>query len=201
MPTLMKRSDIGGFGSSISIPRRDGISIAELGFTTSRLIGWEAESEAVVWSIDLDKGEAMTEKYVSTSTITIDAPVARVWSAITDSAAIKEFMFGTDVVTTWTVGGPIIWRGVWEGKEYEDKGIILELEPGRRLVNTHFSALSGQDDVPENYHTLTWELEGKGNKTGLTLSQDNNASAAEAEHSKGMWDSLVKSVKLIAERG
>ncbi|MCX7521750.1 SRPBCC family protein [Microbacterium sp. STN6] len=142
----------------------------------------------------------MTGKYVATSTITIDAPRGRVWSVLTDSVAIKEFMFGTDVVTDWTVGSPILWRGVWEGKDYEDKGVILELESERRLVNTHFSPLSGQDDVPENYHTLTWTLKGEGDTTEFTLSQDNNATVEGAEHSKGMWDSLVKGVKAIAER-
>lgn len=142
----------------------------------------------------------MTGKYVATSTITIDAPTERVWAVLTDRDAIKEFMFGTDVETDWTIGAPIVWRGVWEGKAYEDKGVVLEFEPGRRLVNTHFSPLSGQDDAPENYHTLTWTLEGEAGTTELTLSQDNNASLEEAEHSKGMWDSLVKDVKVIAER-
>ncbi|WP_223690504.1 SRPBCC family protein [Leifsonia poae] len=142
----------------------------------------------------------MTESYVATSTITIDAPRGRVWSVLTDSVAIKEFMFGTDVVTDWAVGSPILWRGVWQGKEYEDKGVILEVEPEWRLVNTHFSPLSGQDDVPENYHTLTWTLTGEGDTTEFTLSQDNNSTVEGAAHSKGMWDSLVKGVKAIAER-
>lgn len=142
----------------------------------------------------------MTGKYVATSTVTIKAPASGVWSVITDPGAVKEFMFGTDVVTDWTVGGPIVWRGVWDGKEYEDRGSVLEFEPDRRLVVTHFSPLSGQEDVPENYHTLTWTLEDQSGATQLTLSQDNNATAEEAAHSKGMWDSLVTSVKGIAER-
>lgn len=142
----------------------------------------------------------MTGKYVATSTITIEASARRVWSVLTDPDGIKEFMFGTDVVTDWTVGGPIVWRGVWDGKEYEDKGSVLEFEPGRRLVVTHFSPLSGQNDAPENYHTLRWTLEDRFGATVLTLSQDNNASAEEAQHSKGMWDNLVAGVKAIAER-
>ena len=142
----------------------------------------------------------MTGNFIASSTITIHASADRVWSVITDPQAIKEFMFGTDVLTDWTVGGPIAWRGTWQGKEYEDKGTVLEFEPGKRLVNTHFSPLSGQDDAPENYHTLTWTLEPEDGITKLTLAQDNNASPDEAAHSKGMWDSLVESVKNIAER-
>jgi uncharacterized protein YndB with AHSA1/START domain len=146
------------------------------------------------------KGNAVAGNHVATSTVTIDAPPSRVWDVITDPAAVKEFMFGTELVTDWTVGGPIVWRGEWEGKDYEDKGAILEFEPGQRLVHTHFSPLGGEDDAPENYHTLTWTLEDQDGKTRFTLSQDNNASEEAAQHSKGMWDLLVAEVKDIAER-
>jgi uncharacterized protein YndB with AHSA1/START domain len=143
----------------------------------------------------------MTEKFVAASTTTIDAPASHVWDVITDPKAVKEFMFGADLVTDWTVGGPIVWRGEWEGKPYEDKGYILEVEPGQKLVHTHFSPLGSEADKPENYHTLTWTLEDQaGGATKLTLSQDNNATEEAAEHSRGMWDMLVADVKKIAER-
>ncbi|HJV97530.1 MAG TPA: SRPBCC domain-containing protein [Arthrobacter sp.] len=143
----------------------------------------------------------MSANHVATSTITIDAPPDRVWNVITDPQAVKEFMFGADLETDWTVGAPIAWRGEWEGKPYEDKGKILEVEPGQKLVHSHFSPLGGEEDKPENYHTLTWTLEDKSGQTQLTLSQDNNATEEAAEHSKGMWDMLVADVKKITERG
>jgi uncharacterized protein YndB with AHSA1/START domain len=142
----------------------------------------------------------MPGKYVATSSISINAPTNRVWAVLTDHNSIEEFMFGTDVVTDWTVGGPIVWRGMWEGAAYEDKGTVLTFEPGQRLVVTHFSPLSRAEDKPENYHTLAWTLESEAGRTYLTLSQDNNASAEEAAHSKGMWDAVVTGVKGIAER-
>ncbi|WP_156380387.1 SRPBCC domain-containing protein [Arthrobacter sp. Soil762] len=142
----------------------------------------------------------MPVNLVATSTISIGAPADRVWKVITDPAAVKEFMFGADLETDWTEGSPIAWRGEWEGKPYEDKGKILEVDPGRKLVHTHFSPLGGEEDKPENYHTLTWTLEDQDGATTLTLSQDNNANEDAAEHSKGMWDMLVADVKKIAER-
>lgn len=142
----------------------------------------------------------MPGNFAAKSTITINAPRHRVWEVITDPAAVKEFMFGADLATDWAVGSPIYWRGEWEGKPYEDKGEILEAEAGRKLVHTHFSPLGGEEDKPENYHTLTWTLEDQEGGTRLTLSQDNNPTEDSAEHSQGMWDMLVADVKEIAER-
>lgn len=145
----------------------------------------------------------MTAGYVAISTITIDASRERVWAVLTDPDAAREFMFGARLETDWSVGGLIRWQGVWEGRPYEDHGIVVAFEPCRRLVNTHFSPLSGQQDVPENHHTLTWALEDgdTADVTLLTLAQDNNATPEAAEHSKAMWDGLVAKVKELAERG
>ncbi|VXC19283.1 SRPBCC domain-containing protein [Arthrobacter sp. 8AJ] len=143
----------------------------------------------------------MTENHVATSVTMIDAGPERVWEVITDPAAVKEFMFGATLQTDWRVGSPITWQGEWEGKPFQDKGRILEVEPGRKLVYTHFSPLSGQEDKPENYHTLEWTLEDRDGATKLSLSQDNNPSEEAAAHSKGMWDKLVADVKALAERG
>jgi hypothetical protein len=73
------------------------------------------------------------------------------------------------------------------------------VEPQRRLVVTHFSPMSGQEDVPENYHTLTYVLEPRGEGTHLSLSQDNNASAAEAAHSRDNWAAMLSALKNVVE--
>ena len=134
--------------------------------------------------------------YVAVAETDIDAPAARVWEVLTSPEKLKELWFGAEVESDWQVGSPITWTGEWEGKPYQDKGEILAIEPGRLLKLTHFSPLTGQPDVPENYHTLTYELTGD---THLKLSQDNNAGEEEAKHSQGMWEMLVAKVKEAAE--
>jgi uncharacterized protein YndB with AHSA1/START domain len=138
--------------------------------------------------------------YVATAEIVVDAPRAAVWAALTDPEQIKEYMFGSHVVTDWKQGSPIVWKGVWEGKQYEDKGEIVEIEPGRRLKLTHFSPLGGKDDRPENYHRLLYQLEEREGKTHVSLSQDNNPSVEAAAHSRANWEKMLVGLKQVVER-
>jgi uncharacterized protein YndB with AHSA1/START domain len=129
----------------------------------------------------------------------IDAPADRVWKALTDADEIEKYMFGSRVDTDWQPGSSITWKGEYEGKAYEDKGEILEVVPERRLKMTHFSPMSGEDDVPANYHTLTYELEGHDGHTHVSLSQDNNSSEEAAEHSRANWEKMLSGLKATIE--
>ena len=52
-----------------------------------------------------------------------------VWKALTDPALIGKYMLGAQVETDWKPGSPIVWKGEYEGKRYEDKGEILDFDP------------------------------------------------------------------------
>lgn len=136
---------------------------------------------------------------VSTAQVDIVASPSRVWSALTDPAEIKKYFFGTEVETDWQPGSSIVWKGEYDGKAYEDKGEILEIEPYRRLSVTHFSALSGQSDRPENYHTVTYELAEQGETTHLSLSQDNNGDKQEVQRANSTWAAMLTALKDTVE--
>lgn len=138
--------------------------------------------------------------YVATVAATINVPVAKVWEALTEPEMVKQYMFGTTIISDWQVGSPIVWRGEWQGKPYEDKGSILRLEPERVLHYSHFSPLSGLPDVPENYHTVTIELAGDGGHTTVRLSQDNNATEEAREHSAKNWGMMLDGLKQLLEK-
>jgi uncharacterized protein YndB with AHSA1/START domain len=137
--------------------------------------------------------------HVATAEIDVEASPDDVWEALTEPKLIEKYMFGTHVETDWRPGSPIVWKGEYEGKRYEDKGEIVAVEPGRRLELTHFSALSGEEDRPENYHTLVYELGERPGGTHVSLSQDNNASAEAAEHSKRNWEQMLSGLKETVE--
>lgn len=141
----------------------------------------------------------MDKTHIAHASISINAPRARVWDALVNPEVIKQYFFGTTVVSDWKVGGPIVWKGEWQGKAYEDKGVLLRMEPERLLEYSHFSPLSGVADTPENYHTITIEVTDEGAQTLVSLSQDNNASEEEREHSEGMWGMMLASLKKVLE--
>ena len=137
--------------------------------------------------------------HVATAETDIRAPRSAVWRALTDPDEIEKYMFGSRVETDWKPGSRITWKGEYEGKTYEDKGEVLEVEHEHRLKLTHFSPTSGDEDAPENYHTLVYELEESDGKTRVSLSQDHNKSEEAAEHSRANWDKVLSGLKEVVE--
>jgi uncharacterized protein YndB with AHSA1/START domain len=141
----------------------------------------------------------MDRGLIAQAEVDIQAPPGRVWEALTTPSIIKKYFFGSEIVTDWAVGSPILYRGEWQGRAYEDKGTILEVEPEHSLVVTHWSPLSGTEDAPENYHTVRYTLAFHGEITSVTIRQDNNASAEEAQHSEKNWAAVLGGLKALLE--
>jgi uncharacterized protein YndB with AHSA1/START domain len=136
---------------------------------------------------------------IAKAAVSINASSAKVWEALTKPELIKQYLFGTRVTTDWQVGSPIIYEGQWEGKSYQDKGVIMQIEPGRLLVSTYWSSMAGLADVPENYKTVRYELSSEGDGTRLTVTQDNNANPEEAVHSSQNWKTVLEGIKKLLE--
>jgi uncharacterized protein YndB with AHSA1/START domain len=146
-----------------------------------------------------DDGRTMID-HIARAERDIVAPPETVWDVLTDPGPNPEIMFGARIESTWRVGGRITWSGEWEGKPYEDHGEILDIEPGRLLRMTHFSPLTGQEDVPENYHELEYILTPMRSGTHVALTQTNNPSAEAAEHSAANWRIMLDGLAAVAER-
>lgn len=143
----------------------------------------------------------MKGPFVAERSITINASVDAVWGALTDPEKVKVYMHGTQLETDWKVGSTITWSGEWKGERYQDKGEVLAVDPRRLLRITHWSPMGGTADEPENYHTVTYELDAQDGTTILTLKQDNNASQAEADAmAENNWRPVLEGLKKVAEQ-
>ena len=141
----------------------------------------------------------MEPNLIAKASVTIEAGTGKVWHALVTPAIIKKYMFGTDVASDWREGSPITWKGTWEDKPYEDKGVILQFKPERTLQFTHFSPALGLPDKPENYHTVTIELWADGERTRVALSQDRNPTSAARDRSEQNWKTMLESLKKVLE--
>jgi uncharacterized protein YndB with AHSA1/START domain len=141
----------------------------------------------------------MAKGLTATATATLHAAKGRVWQALVDPAAIKQYMFGADVVSDWREGSPIVWKGEWKGKPYEDKGVLLRVQPNEKLEYTHYSPLTGKPDVPDSYHTVTVTLADEGALTRVSIAQDNNADDDAREHSETNWTAMLGGLRKYVE--
>jgi uncharacterized protein YndB with AHSA1/START domain len=137
--------------------------------------------------------------HVARAQVDIDAGQDAVWRALTDPDRIAAWMMGAKVSTDWQVGSPITWRGEMDGRGFEDKGEVLEVDEPNLLSVTHYSPLMGEADEPENYHTIVYRLSGGDGPTTVALTQDGNFSAEQAEQFSANWQGMLEALKSMVE--
>ena len=142
----------------------------------------------------------MKRTLIAKSEVTIKAPSAKVWKALTDPSMIKKYLFGTRAVSDWKEGSSIRYRGKWKGKMYEDKGQVIDVVPGKVLATTYWSSMSGKSDDPENYQNVIYALEPVDAVTKLTVTQDGNMTSKEKSHSEKNWKAVLTALKKLLEK-
>jgi uncharacterized protein YndB with AHSA1/START domain len=137
---------------------------------------------------------------IAHASILIQAPLEKVWRALMDPEATKAYMFGAEVISGWGQGDSISWKGEWQGKKFEDKGKVLRVEPEQLLQYTHYSPVSGKEDIPANYHTVTITLTEEDEGVFVALTQDKNDSPEARDHSEKNWAMMLEALKKYLER-
>lgn len=142
-----------------------------------------------------------TARHSSSASIVVRAPRAAVWRALTEPAIVKQYFFGTDLVTDWKVGSPLFFRGEYDGKPYEDRGTVLAFEPERSLSYDYWSSMSGHEDKAELRHRIAYELAERDGGTEVVIRQSNVDTAERAAHSAENWKTVLAAMKEQVERG
>ena len=142
----------------------------------------------------------MANKLRSQTAIVIDAPVTAVWQALTTPDIIRKYFHGTEAVSEWTVGNSILFKGEWEGHDYQGRGIILNRVPYKLFKFSYWSSLSGLENKSENYIHVTYEMwEEENGRTELTVILDK----IQNEKMKGQLEQnlfkILKNLKWVVE--
>lgn len=141
----------------------------------------------------------MNNKLTAKIEADIMAQPSKVWDALTNPEMIKQYFFGVDVVTDWKVGSPIIYKGEWEGNQFEDKGNIIKLEPEKLLLCNYWSSFSGLPDIPENYQNVAYEMAPIKDGTRLTITQDGIGNEESKQHTEQNWKAVLDALKSLLE--
>jgi len=141
------------------------------------------------------------------NTIVINAPANKVWDALTNPEQTKKYMFGCETVSDWQPGSPLIWKMLYEGKDFiAVKGNIVIIEPGKRLEYTVIDPNGSIEDIPENYLTVTYELKEEDGRTTLNVTQGDYSTVADGEkrykdsYNNGEgWNPILVQIKDLVE--
>jgi uncharacterized protein YndB with AHSA1/START domain len=142
----------------------------------------------------------MATDKVFIKTVHVNATATKVWDALTNPDVIKQWLFGTNVISDWKVGSPILFTGTWQGTEYKDKGTILQFEIEKVFQYNYWSGFSGLPDRIENYSIITFELAPAPNGTQLTLTHSNFPTEELYEHTAKNWETTLDLLKSIIEK-
>ena len=150
----------------------------------------------------------MSQPLFVKNTITINAPIAKVWDALVNPEQTKKYMFGCETVSDWKIGSPLLWKGIYEGKEMVFvKGNIVDIQPGKLLAYTTIDPNNPAiPDIPENYLTVTYDLTTENNLTVLKVTQGDYSKVAEGEkryteaYNLGEgWNPILGEIKKLVE--
>ncbi len=143
----------------------------------------------------------MQDEIVVRKEIEIDAPVSKVWEALTSTNYTKKYMFALDVESDWKAGSPVVWTGDAGGVKTFRKGRVLAVDPRKFLRFSDFNPSTGAKDVEENYAHVSYELTSLGDKTMLTVLTDHlNGDEARRKDSEGFWGRVLPALKKLLEK-
>lgn len=136
------------------------------------------------------------------NTVIINAPASVVWKTITQPHLMKQWMgdpsMQLNIQTSWTINSPVIISG-FHHLPFENKGTVLQFEPGKRLRYSHLSSLSKLPDQPHNYSIVTFDLTATNDRTTLTVTITNFPTETIYRHLAFYWQTTIVLIKKFIE--
>jgi uncharacterized protein YndB with AHSA1/START domain len=133
------------------------------------------------------------------STIFVKAPIQKVWDVLTKPQFVKQWQYGSDLITDWTVGNDIRFRTEWDGKVFEQWGKVLEVLPHKIIRYSLFAPGPDREDKPENYFVMSYVLIEEKGQIKVTITQEDNRPQAKQEEPQGEENPILSGLKSLIE--
>jgi len=149
----------------------------------------------------LEEQTSPTGDKILTKTVTINAPISKVWDALTNPAIMEKWMSESEIEisTDWQVGSPFVIRGKLHGIKFENTGRVLQFEPEKVLEYSHLSSISRLPDKPENYSSVEFRLAPMEKQTTLRVTLRNFPTESIYKHLVFYWNVTPEILKRMME--
>ena len=122
----------------------------------------------------------------------------KVFAALTDGAATREYWFGHRIESDWKVGGPLRLYNSADELVHDDK--VLTYDPPSSLSYSWKPLIKGFEGESESRVTFT--LEQAGDQVKLTMVHDNMMPGGKMlDAVSGGWPMVLASLKSLLETG
>ncbi len=111
----------------------------------------------------------MTNNLIAKVSVIINAPVSKVWEDLMDHGQVEQHLSGEPHIV----------------------GIV----PERILHTAYLSYFSGQEDKPENYSNVIYEVSPENGRTLMTITQDHIESQGDLHLRKQAWGTVLAGMK------
>ncbi len=139
-------------------------------------------------------------KIISKS-ILIYAPTKQIFNALISSDEIIKYFPLKEVISDWSVGAEVLYKGEVEGVPFTDYGEIIELSAPHAYAYQYWSDNHGTERSNENLVTIRYQLQEAEDGTQLTLIQENLPTAELYDlMNDQVWDFLLNELKQYAEK-
>jgi Activator of Hsp90 ATPase homolog 1-like protein len=141
----------------------------------------------------------MTSTYSAQASIQIQTDAQTLWNTIVNPYKNKLVGFSKDHQPILEIGSALLFKGIFQDREYQDKGFVTRLEPYSVFEYSYWSVFWDTLDIPENYCLIRYEIKEENQKTRLGVIQNGYKSHQEAESSSQNWAGTLAAIKQMLE--
>lgn len=128
----------------------------------------------------------------SVNSVYLEANKRQVWSLLTDTKWVKQYMYNCDVFSDYKKGSVIEWKGEYEGQKAYLHGLILDVDPLNRLKYSGIDPSFGDENNPKDYFHVTYDLKERDGGVLLTVINETfDGNEERMKHIVAGWENLV----------
>ena len=144
--------------------------------------------------------KSMNKNLKVSKSIEVNSSADKIWDTLTNPEKIKIYLFGTETITDWKIGSPIIFQGEYDGNKYKDKGNVLENVRNETLKYNYWSGFSGLEDKPDNYYIVVYHIENiSDNRLKFTWTQEGFPNEEGKCHTEQSLNGILEQIKKLTE--